>query len=70
LFGELYGCHTCGSRVSGGQNFVLDHQPPIALNPSGLIPYRGYPQCHACGLPRIGGRSQPHEIRTIILRDR
>ena len=66
--GERYGCHTCGGGLplTLRGNWVIDHQPPVALNPSGLIPYRGYPQCALCGLIRKGGTSQPYEILRIL----
>jgi hypothetical protein len=49
------GCHTCGTRNPGTSsgNFVLDHQPPNALNLSGGA-QRLYPQCLTCSL-RQGG---------------
>jgi RHS repeat-associated protein len=67
LNGYTYGCHSCGAMTPGTLrgHWVIDHQPAVALNPSGLIPFRGYPQCAACGLIRRGGTSQPFEIIRI-----
>ena len=58
-------CHTCGATVAKTRsgNFVIDHQPPISLSPG---PYRGFPQCAACGLVSGGAASQPHEILRIL----
>lgn len=52
--GGRTGCHTCGTRDPGtkGGNFIPDHQPPSALNPSGE-PQRLYPHCLDCS--RIQG---------------
>jgi hypothetical protein len=46
--GELYGCHTCGSRVPGTKsgNWIGDHQPPSALARGQAQSY--YPQCRVC----------------------
>ena len=53
--GAESGCHTCGTRDPGtlSGNFVLDHQPPNALN---LFNEEQdlYPQCLTCSL-RQGG---------------
>lgn len=48
LFDE-FGCHSCGTSNPGTLtgNCVLDHQPPTALNVSGL-PQVLYPQCLSC----------------------
>lgn len=47
--GSETGCHTCGRTDPGtsSRNFVPDHQPPNARNPSGR-PQRLYPQCLTC----------------------
>jgi hypothetical protein len=47
--GRETGCHTCGTPNPGTRsgNFVLDHQPPTALNPTNA-PQRLYPQCLSC----------------------
>ncbi len=47
--GSETGCHTCGAKNPGTKsgNFVPDHQPPSALNPTGT-PQRLYPQCINC----------------------
>ena len=47
--GSESGCHTCGTTDPGTKygNFVLDHQPPSALNPPGG-PQRLYPHCLGC----------------------
>jgi RHS repeat-associated protein len=47
--GTSSGCHSCGTTTPGtlSGNFVPDHQPPTALNPSGG-PQVLYPQCLAC----------------------
>lgn len=52
--GQEWGCHTCGKQNPGTPlgNFVLDHQPPTALNPFGRV-QRLYPQCASCS--RIQG---------------
>jgi hypothetical protein len=53
--GSETGCHTCATRdpetTSG--NFVVDHQPPSALNSLGRS-QQLYPQCLTCSL-RQGG---------------
>jgi hypothetical protein len=47
--GDESGCHTCGTKDPGTRlgNYVLDHQPPTALNLFGSA-QRLYPQCLAC----------------------
>ncbi len=49
--GNEYGCHTCGTKVSGLPSgfYVLDHQPPNAWmnNSSGG---RIYPHCTSCSV--------------------
>ncbi len=47
--GSETGCHTCGAKNPSTKsgNFVPDHQPPSALNPTGT-PQRLYPQCINC----------------------
>jgi RHS repeat-associated protein len=69
LLGDLYGCHTCGVMFPGTTkgNWVIDHQPPVAFDIPGIT-YRGYPQCAACGLPRPGGTSQPHQVLRVLRR--
>ena len=54
-FGYETGCHTCGTRDPGTRygNFVLDHQPPDALNHLGRH-QRLFPHCLTCSL-RQGG---------------
>ncbi len=54
-FGYETGCHTCGTRDPGTKtgNFVIDHQPPSALNWS-RAPQRLYPQCWSCSLKQGG----------------
>jgi hypothetical protein len=49
--GDESGCHTCGARDPGTPlgNYVLDHQPPNALNIFGAE-QRLYPQCLSCSL--------------------
>jgi hypothetical protein len=53
--GSETGCHTCGTRdpETPSGNFVLDHQPPNALNRSGEA-QRLFPQCLTCSR-RQGG---------------
>ena len=53
--GQQSGCHTCGTTNPGTKsgNWVGDHQPPTALNPSGGAQVY-YPQCLACS-NRQGG---------------
>jgi len=53
--GSESGCHTCGTFQPGTLygNYVLDHQPPSALNWKGLS-QQIYPQCLTCSL-RQGG---------------
>ena len=48
-YGDLFGCHTCGTKVPGGpwNVWILDHQPANALNPNNCT-VRLYPHCHAC----------------------
>jgi len=52
--GQSEGCHTCGTKDPGTKsgNFVPDHQPPSAMNPTGA-PQELYPQCLNCS--RIQG---------------
>ena len=52
------GCHTCGTSDPGTQsnNFVVDHQPPTALN-SLSRSQRLYPQCLSCSLLQGGWAS-------------
>src|SRR5262249_7902071 len=47
--GEINGCHTCGTSDPGtlSGNWIGDHQPPTALNPTGN-PQVYYPQCQGC----------------------
>jgi hypothetical protein len=49
--GDESGCHTCGTKEPGTPlgNYVLDHQPPNALNVFG-VEQRLYPQCLSCSL--------------------
>jgi RHS repeat-associated protein len=56
--GQTTGCHTCGTKNPGtpSGNFVVDHQPPSALNPIGN-PQRGYPHCVDCSW-RQGGNAR------------
>jgi hypothetical protein len=53
--GRAFGCHTCGSLEpgTGMGNFVLDHQPPTALNTLGRE-QRLYPQCRSCSFHQGG----------------
>jgi RHS repeat-associated protein len=53
--GRDTGCHTCGTTDPGTKsgNFVPDHQPPSALNPSGAD-QRLYPQCIQCSRTQGG----------------
>jgi hypothetical protein len=53
--GSETGCHTCGTLdpQTTSRNFVVDHQPPSALNWSGIA-QRLYPQCASCSA-RQGG---------------
>jgi hypothetical protein len=53
--GSETGCNTCGTLdpLTPRGNFVIDHQPPSALNSTGLA-QRLYPQCLSCSL-RQGG---------------
>jgi hypothetical protein len=53
--GSRYGCHTCGSRDPGttSGNFILDHQRPSRLNPTGEAQHI-FPQCLSCSA-RQGG---------------
>jgi hypothetical protein len=57
--GDESGCHTCGIKEPGTQlgNYVLDHQPPTALNLFGSA-QRLYPQCLACSRLQGGWISQ------------
>ena len=47
--GRESGCHTCGTfnPGTGLGNFVMDHQTPTRINPSGRA-QRIYPQCLSC----------------------
>lgn len=49
--GDMYGCHTCGSKVSGWPDghFTPDHQPPLSLA-GPLYNYKGklFPHCKSC----------------------
>ena len=58
--GKETGCHTCGTKDPGTKsgNFVPDHQPPSAANPSGEA-QRLYPQCLTCS------RTQGGEVRQL-----
>jgi hypothetical protein len=53
--GSETGCQTCGTPEPGTPrgNFVIDHQPPTALNSAGLA-QRLYPQCLSCSLKQGG----------------
>jgi hypothetical protein len=53
--GDESGCHTCGTKDPGTplDNYVLDHQPPTALNLFGSA-QRLYPQCVACSRQQGG----------------
>lgn len=53
--GRLFGCHTCGTTVSGmkGGHFIGDHQIPSAMNRFGA-PQNGFPHCLSCSR-RQGG---------------
>jgi RHS repeat-associated protein len=53
--GTATGCHTCGTKDPGTKsgNFVPDHQPPTALNPSGGE-QKLYPQCINCSRTQGG----------------
>lgn len=57
--GNLYGCHTCGTRNPGttSGNWVLDHQPPTSMVPRGT-PQTGYPQCRTCSNVQGGAVGQ------------
>ncbi len=59
--GSETGCHTCGTKAPNTPlgNFVLDHQPPTALNWRGAS-RRLYPQCWACS------RLQGGWVRSLI----
>ena len=61
--GQTQGCHTCGARSPGTKsgNYVLDHQPPSALNPSGGE-QRLHPQCLNCS-QRQGGQVRVAKAR-------
>jgi len=54
-FGYETGCHTCGTNDPGTRsgNFILDHQPPNALNRLSRD-QRLFPHCLTCSL-RQGG---------------
>ena len=49
------GCHTCGATEAGTKsgNFVLDHQPSSALNPTNA-PQSLYPHCIDCSRQQGG----------------
>jgi hypothetical protein len=53
--GEANGCHTCGAKSPGTKsgNWVGDHNPSTALNPSGG-PQVYKPQCLSCSLKQGG----------------
>jgi hypothetical protein len=53
--GSETGCHTCGTNDPGtvSGSYVPDHQPPSALNSTGLS-QRLYPQCLSCSLLQGG----------------
>jgi hypothetical protein len=53
--GSETGCNTCGTLdpLTPRGNFVIDHQPPSALNSTGLA-QRLYPQCLSCSLKQGG----------------
>jgi len=60
--GNKTGCHTCGTTNPGTKsgNWVLDHQPPTALNPT-RRPQSLYPQCVDCS--RAQGRAIAQMLR-------
>jgi hypothetical protein len=60
--GNETGCHTCGTTDPGTKsgNFIVDHQPPVALAPGGTQ-FQGYPQCTNCSFPR-----QANEVRQAL----
>lgn len=64
--GETQGCHTCGARIPGTKsgNFVMDHQPPNAINPENG-PQRILPQCLNC-MRRQGGEVRVAKSSGII----
>ena len=53
--GRKYGCHSCGTQNPGTRNgdFILDHQYPNALNPSGMR-QRILPHCLICSTSQGG----------------
>ena len=62
--GSETGCHTCGTTTPGTKsgNFIPDHQPPSALNPTG-VPQRLYPQCLECS--REQGLKIAEQLRKV-----
>ncbi|WP_200955816.1 RHS repeat domain-containing protein [Massilia sp. Root418] len=61
--GGTSGCHTCGTKDPGTSsgNFVPDHQPPNALNPSGGA-QRLYLHCLTCSRTQ-GGQIRGEQTR-------
>jgi hypothetical protein len=68
--GSETGCHTCGTKEPGTPrgNFVVDHQPPSALNRLQPQPQRLYPQCFDCSSKQ--GTAVLRELRKKVLDDR
>jgi hypothetical protein len=62
--GQKDGCHTCGSTSAGTKsgNFILDHQPPNALNPQGGA-QRLFPHCSSCSARQAGQVTQEKRRR-------
>lgn len=60
---EIGVCHTCGTTDPGTSsgNFIPDHQPPNALNPSGG-PQELYPHCLSCSRVQ-GGQVRGEQTR-------
>jgi hypothetical protein len=62
--GSETGCNTCGTLdpLTPRGNFVIDHQPPSALNNTGLA-QRLYPQCATCSARQGGNVTRLKETR-------
>jgi hypothetical protein len=61
--GDSSGCHTCGSTDAGTKtgNFIPDHQPPNAINPTDGK-QELYPHCLNCSRLQ-GGQVRADQIK-------
>lgn len=80
--GAANGCHSCGTKIATDptQNFVSDHQPPVALHPSVRAAlgvhwdgYRLFPQCDVCAAQQaalVNRLNSTHDITTLTADER